>query len=82
MNFCTLRLNTSPYHYILELRLEQIAERLRNSSATLGEIAAEFNYPNQFLLSRQFKARYGMSPQHYRQTREWQYDPVSLKDKR
>ena len=72
-------LNTPPYHYILRLRLEQIAECLRNSSASIGEIAEKFNYPNQFLLSRQFKSQYGMSPQRYRQTMAWKYDPTPLK---
>lgn len=73
----TAALNAPPYHYILRVRLEQIAECLRNSSASIGEIAAEFNYPNQFLLSRQFKANYGISPHIYRQTQAWKYAVAS-----
>jgi len=67
-------LNVSPHQYINRLRLDLIAEKLRGSDLTIGEIAAELDYPNQFLLSRQFKERYGVSPQLYRKTRAWLYD--------
>lgn len=67
-------LNISPHQYIIRMRLNLAAEKLRNSDLTLGEIAEELGYPNQFLLSRNFKDTYGISPSRYRQTQAWKFN--------
>ena len=67
-------LNVAPHQYLNRLRLELVAEKLRGTDQTIGEIAEEMDFPNQFLLSRQFKAQYGLSPSEYRQSKAWQYD--------
>lgn len=56
-NFC---------HYLLRLRLQLAAEMLRESTASVGEIAADcrFNSPTYFI--RQFRRIYGVTPGEYR----------------
>ncbi len=72
-------LNTTPQRYINRMRLEQVAEMLRSTDKTIGEIAAELNFPDQFVLCRQFKTQYGMPPNEYRKNKSWQYNGLGVK---
>ena len=59
----------SPREYALQARLERVRERLLEGGDSVATIAADLGYRDAFLLSRQFKARFGLSPSDYRATR-------------
>lgn len=52
--------------YLLMLRMEHALELLKDPSLTIQQIAAKVGYENAFNFSRSFKARYGVSPSHFR----------------
>lgn len=52
--------------YIARLRLENIAQRLRMTKATLDKIALETGYATKHALSKAFKKHFGISPSSYR----------------
>ena len=56
----------SPGKYLLNLRLSEAEHLLRNSDDTCAMIAEKTGFANQFIFSRQFRSRCGVSPSEYR----------------
>ena len=56
----------SPGKYLLDLRLAETENMLRNSNASCAQIAEAAGFSNQFIFSRLFTGRYGISPRDYR----------------
>ncbi|AIQ46320.1 AraC family transcriptional regulator [Paenibacillus sp. FSL R7-0273] len=56
------RMNTSPIHYLGQVRVERALELLLQTDATLQEIAEHVGYPDAHSLSRSFKKYKGLSP--------------------
>lgn len=52
--------------YLLMLRMEHALELLKDPEFTIQQIATCVGYENAFNFSRAFKARYGVSPSHFR----------------
>jgi transcriptional regulator GlxA family with amidase domain len=60
-----------PLRYLAGLRVRHAAERLRESDATLSELAYEVGYANEFALSRAFRRILGEPPAvHRRRARD------------
>lgn len=59
----------SPRRWLVEERVRLAAVRLVESNRQVGEVAAEFGYPDVFSFSRQFKDITGESPRAYRERR-------------
>ena len=55
--------------YLKNYRLDTAAERVRNESAKISEIAVECGFGNLSYFSRSFCKRFGMSPSEYRRQR-------------
>jgi AraC-like DNA-binding protein len=70
LDYCTrLFRNTygcAPRTWLLRERLRHVAVALRESHATLDDIARSFGYIDQNLMGRQFTRAYGTSPGRYR----------------
>ena len=60
---------TSPGRYLLNLRLAEAEQLLLNSDESCATIAEKTGFANQFIFSRQFRGRCGLSPSEYRSTR-------------
>lgn len=60
----------SPKAYMLRGEMTAAMELMRTSGMTISEIAACFNYSNQFYFSRVFKKYYGVPPQRVRDSLE------------
>ncbi len=56
-----------PQHFLLRARLEQAAKLLVNTRETVGGIAGECGFRDEFYFSRIFKKYYRLSPKQYRQ---------------
>ena len=56
----------APHEYLTMYRLSRVKDSLRNSSASLSEIAEQTGFRDIFTLSRVFKQKYGLSPSAYR----------------
>ena len=52
---------------LLSVRMRQAARLLEYSTLGVAEIAAEVGFESAFYFSRQFRARFGVSPTSYRQ---------------
>ena len=63
----------APMAYLTAWRLDRAAELLRYGRAQVSEIAGRVGYTSEPAFSRAFKARFAMSPLHWRRT-----DHVSL----
>jgi len=57
---------TTPYHYVLEQRLQKARHMLRNTSAPVSLIAVECGFKSLTHFSTKFHARLGVSPSKYR----------------
>lgn len=55
-----------PGRYLLDLRLAETEDMLRNSGESCARIAELAGFANQFVFSRLFSRRYGISPRDYR----------------
>lgn len=55
-----------PVRYVQEIRHRQACRQLRHSTASIKEIAADCGYADSAHFCRQFKAREGESPSHFR----------------
>lgn len=55
--------------YLTETRLKKAAELLRNTRLLVYEVADRVGYGDMAYFSRQFKAKFGVSPGRYRQSR-------------
>ena len=64
------RYDTSPYHYLLEQRLERAQSLLATTAYSISEISeiCEFNSPSHF--ARIFRSRYSLTPSEYRRLRQ------------
>jgi AraC family transcriptional regulator len=60
---------TSIGTYLRNLKTERAAQLLRDSSLTICDIALDCGFANQSHLTREFKARYGVTPSRYRARR-------------
>ena len=60
----------SPGKYLLNFRLSKTERMLKNTDATCGQIAESAGFANQFIFSRHFKKRYGVSPKEYRNMKD------------
>lgn len=56
----------SPIRYVTRCRLARAARRLRTTSATIAELAAEAGYESESSFSRAFKRAFGVAPGSYR----------------
>ncbi len=57
---------TSPYNYILRLRMGRAAELLRDGRSLVKEAASACGFQDQYQFSRCFKKVYGIAPGQYR----------------
>lgn len=55
-----------PRDYLISIRLHKVQELLLESNQTLGQIAEQCGYENEFYLSRIFTKRMGVTPSHFR----------------
>lgn len=55
-----------PQEFLIRLRLSKAAELMKDTTVSIGDIAASCGYPNQLNFSKAFKQRYGMSPREWR----------------
>ncbi|HEY3418385.1 MAG TPA: AraC family transcriptional regulator [Armatimonadota bacterium] len=62
----SMLLGMSPKRYILDRRVQQAMRLLRESPLTIGEIAQQLGFYDQFHFSRQFSIMIGISPSTYR----------------
>ncbi|MEJ8303976.1 helix-turn-helix domain-containing protein [Saccharibacillus sacchari] len=60
------RFERSPFQVLIGLRMERAKKHLRETSATLQQIAEQVGYANAYSFSRQFKHSCGCSPERYR----------------
>ena len=56
----------TPQEFLIALRLNEAAELMKNSNASIGDIAVRCGYPNQLHFSQAFKKRYGVPPREWR----------------
>lgn len=57
----------TPKQYVLQLRLDNAAQALEESSRPISTIAQDFGFHDQSHFSRQFKVRFGQTPLQHRQ---------------
>ncbi|WP_256019512.1 AraC family transcriptional regulator [Paenibacillus kribbensis] len=67
------KMNTSPIHYLGQVRTDRAVELLLHTDATLQEIAESVGYPDAHSLSRSFKKHKGLSPVRFKKEREHYY---------
>ena len=56
----------TPYHYLLEYRLQVAADFLTTSAFTVGEIAQAVGFQSQSHFGKLFKKQTGYSPRDFR----------------
>lgn len=60
--------NTTPYKYLISLRIQQACNFLKNTNKNVSEIAIECGFSDSNYFSRQFKKVTNTSPLEYRKT--------------
>lgn len=63
-------LGTTPYNYLIELRLAKAADLLENSDMPVGEIAADVGFHQLSYFGKVFREKAGCSPREYRRRKE------------
>ncbi len=58
-------MGVSPKQLVLRFRLEEAMRRLRDTDATIAQVASECGYYDQSAFTRQFRRVVGMSPGAY-----------------
>mgnify|MGYP001436846867 CR=1 FL=1 len=58
---------TTPYQYLLKLRVAEAMNRLRRSDATIGQISVDLGFSSTSQFHRAFLKMTGVTPQAYRQ---------------
>ncbi len=58
--------NDTPNNYLINKRIEKVAEQLPSSTETISSIAYDCNFKTLAHMSRVFKNKYGVSPSEYR----------------
>lgn len=62
--------HTSPYRFLMKLKMNRAAELLLDRRMLVKEAAVELGFGDAFHFSRAFKSQYGLSPEHFvRQSR-------------
>ncbi|NOY74866.1 MAG: helix-turn-helix transcriptional regulator [Kiritimatiellaeota bacterium] len=61
-------LGQAPYDYLLRVRMEVAASKLRNAGISVKQLAFECGFDDPVVFSRMFKSRMGLSPKHYRES--------------
>ncbi|MFC4597509.1 helix-turn-helix transcriptional regulator [Cohnella hongkongensis] len=64
----TRQIGISPMKFIQRIRMEKASRLLRETNATVTEIALSLGYPNVYTFTRAFKSYYRVSPQALRST--------------
>jgi AraC-like DNA-binding protein len=59
----------TPYQYLMRLKMNIAAERLRNPGVLVKQVAAELGFDDPFHFSRAFKNVLGLSPETFRRLR-------------
>ena len=59
----------SPYQYLMRLKMNEAAHRLKESGILVKEVAYEFGFNDPFHFSRSFKNVFGLSPESFRHLR-------------
>ncbi len=59
-------LQTTPYSYVMEVRLSKAADLLAQTGLSVGEIASRTGFNQQSYFGRRFKEKTGMTPLEYR----------------
>jgi len=70
----------APLGYVTRWRLDTGARLLRDTDATLAQVAARVGYESEFAFSKAFRRDYGLSPGRYRSARRAQVDPWRVPD--
>lgn len=68
-------MNTSPYRYIIGLRLDAACGMLRDSNLSVARIAELTGFQNAFFFSKLFKKHMNISPLQYRKNANAGHDP-------
>jgi AraC family transcriptional regulator len=55
----------TPHQYLVNLRLQQVAEQLKSSDKPIQEIAWQCGFENMSAFCRRFKLQYGIQPHHF-----------------
>jgi AraC-like DNA-binding protein len=55
-----------PMHYLTSWRMQVAAERLRNTSASLAQVAQNVGYESEAAFSRAFKKEFSTAPKTWR----------------
>lgn len=58
--------NTTPYNYLLNLKIETSKWLLTNTDNSIKEIAYHFNFSDEYYFSNLFKKKVGVSPKTYK----------------
>jgi len=56
----------TPHQYLVNLRLQQVAEQLKSGDKPIREIAWQCGFENVSAFSRRFKLQYGIQPERYK----------------
>ncbi len=56
----------TPQHYVLERRLQAVAQALLHNDLALSQLAEHYGFGNQSSLTRHFSRRFGLPPARYR----------------
>ena len=59
------RLSITPAEYIRRVKLEESKQLIRAGEMNVSEIAAHLNYSSVQQFSRQFKSKFGISPNEF-----------------
>jgi AraC-like DNA-binding protein len=59
----------TPYQYLMRLKMNLAAERLRDPGSLVKQVAAELGFSDPFHFSRAFKSVFGLSPEAFRRLR-------------
>lgn len=73
------QMGCSPLEYVIRLRMDLARKLLRDTAATLQEVAAYVGYPDNMYFNRIFKKHTGITPGQYRKKYR---DPVSKDPKK
>ena len=60
---------TTPYSYLIDLRIDKAKNLLVNSKKTLAEIARNLSFSSEYHFSNTFKKRVGVSPSEFRRSK-------------
>ena len=58
--------DVSPNQYLIDLRLEAAARRMKESDLPVSRIVQEVHFAGEYMFYRRFRQKYGMTPAEYR----------------